>query len=227
MEYSKNILNSAEKPNFKVDGPEFLKQEAIKHIHLQLLGQELFVGFDTIELDGEVCLTNISYATELSGNYLGILDALIGLFQNRPAEAIDRFPIKELDYFLRDDRSVSAMPGYSRELYELLSVGEELKLSVFGQKSKEVTIFDPKVSGEFCSLSFTEQIELFEEFMAYHIHPLNMVEIEQLGLDDVSDISITIECEKALTSEFEQEFVKLLKEKLFLQDVVVVIFRVI
>jgi hypothetical protein len=176
------------------------------HVHLEKLNVDVTVFFKTVKRQElEVELAN--YHTELNNHYLGVLDGFFSLIQGRPIEAIDRFPIKELDYYLRDNNDVSAFSGYSQEIYEILSLGESMKTLIYGEK-KIGFQFDPKTDGHFFDLSTSEQYDLLEEFFAYYVYPYK-------EFPDVIEIIEITENEVILNIENEK-ITKLIKEKLFL-----------
>lgn len=190
--------------------PKFLNplKNALNHsceIELPKLNINLTAFFNTVKRE-ELEVEMINYFTEYKGPYLGVIDAYFQLIQNRPIEAIDRFPIKELDYFLRDNQSESAFSGYSQEIYEILSIGESIKTKIYGDK-KIGFQFDPKLEGDFFELSVSEQYELLEELFANFVY----------GKGDIDCIEVLQVEEKHITLSFKNdEISKLVIEKLYL-----------
>lgn len=175
------------------------------HFKLSKLDCEIYVFFNTVKKE-ELEVEMANYYTDFKGDYLGVIDGFFALMQNRPLEAIDRFPIKELDYYLRDSQDKSAFSGYSQEIYEILSIGEQMKAKIFGEKNLGFQ-YDPKIDGEFFDLSTAEQYELMEEFFAYYIYPNN--ELKMIELVDI-DNSVVIR-------NATNEIVNLIVEKLDLE----------
>lgn len=205
MKFSKQIQNRSKSPTFlnKTKAPLSHSCE----INLSKLGVDLIVYFNTVKKE-ELEVEMLNYFTDYQGEYLGVIDAYIQLIQNRPIEAIDRFPIKELDYFLRDDQSISAFSGYSQEVYEILSIGESIKSKIYGEKKIGFN-FNPEMDGDFYSLSTSEQYELLEELFAYFVY--NKYDIEYIDVVDIDENIIQL---SFINDEIEQ----IIKEKLSLPD---------
>jgi hypothetical protein len=204
MNFSNKIIDLSIKPKYL--NTSKMPLEHIVHVKLSKLESDIYVFFKTVkkeELEVEIA----NYFTDLKGEYLGVIDGFFALMQNRPLEAIDRFPIKELDYYLRDFQNKSAFSGYSQEIYEILSIGEQMKAKVFGEKNLGFQ-YDPTMDGEFFDLSTAEQFELMEEFFAYYIYPNN--ELKMIELVDIDDFIVIKNATK--------DVVKLLVEKLKLND---------
>lgn len=205
MEFSNKTLDRTRSPRFF----NFSKK-ALAHtcdVKLTKLDANITIFFNTVKKE-ELEVEMLNYFTEYSGQYLGVIDAFIQLIQNRPVEAIDRFPIKELDYFLRDTTDKSSFSGYSQELYEIIGIGESIKAKIYGDK-KIGFQYDPEVDGEFYTLSYSEQIELLEEFFSYFVYEKGVLqEIEVIDIDE--DIF--------LSSQIPEDIENLLREKLFLSS---------
>lgn len=125
----------------------------------------------SLEQADELCLKEIFVETDLSGTYLGVLNGYLSLVFGKPVEVLDRLSPKELDYFLRDENSVPAFSYYTKELYEILSVGELIIKQIKGKPAEIEKIFNQGEHGEFHELSFSEQIEFFEEFCSKRVYP--------------------------------------------------------
>lgn len=204
-------MNFSNKVTSLTIAPKFLNRSKTElnhlcHVHLDKLNIDILIFFNTVKKDElEVELAN--YYTDYKGEYLGVIDAFFALIQHRPLEAIDRFPIKELDYYLRDSAESSAFSGYSQEIYEIISLGESIKNKIYGEK-KIGFQYDPKVDGDFFDLSTSEQYELLEEFFAYYVY--GKQKSEQIDIIDINDCEIVL--------KFVDDRLKsILAEKLFLK----------
>lgn len=181
MEFSVKIKQRSESPLFLTSDKSALNHSC--DVLLSKLDINLTAYFNTVKTD-ELEVEMINYFTDYKGPYLGVIDAFFQLIQNRPIEAIDRFPIKELDYFLRDTQGESAFSGYSQEIYEILSIGESIKTKIYGDKKLGFQ-FDPKIEGEFFNLSTSEQFELLEELFAYYVYDKGKIDsIEVCEIDE-------------------------------------------
>ncbi len=162
MNYSKKILDLSDSPKYRID---FILDNSVT-IQLTHNKAKLRISFETIDIANEVCFDRIGYQTDLLGPYLGLLDGFVELMHKRPLEAIDRFPAKELDYYLRDDISVPSLSGFDEKFYEILAIGEEVKKSFF----KIDRDHSPKLKRSFLEMSVSEQLEFIEEIFAYYIY---------------------------------------------------------
>lgn len=196
----------------RTQSPRFLNlsQTPLNHVCEVLLPKldvRIIIYFNTIKKE-ELEVEMLNYYTDYKGDYLGVIDAFFQLIQNRPIEAIDRFPIKELDYFLRDVHGESAFSGYSQEIYEILSIGESIKIKIFGDKKLGFK-FNPEVDGHFFDLSTSEQYELLEELFAYYVYP-NPDFPDEIEIEDITS-------DKIILSYTHAEILSLLNEKLYLK----------
>ena len=202
MKFSSKTLSYSQQPKF------FNKTQSILdhlcHIHLNKLDIEIIVYFKTLKKD-ELMIEMANYYTTYQGVYLGVIDAFFQLIQGKPLEAADRFPIKELDYYLRDQASLSAFSGYSQEIYEILSIGESMKNKIYGEK-KIGFHFDPAMTGDFFSLSSSEQYELLEEFFAHFVY------VDDRFPDDIEVVSV--ENHQIIFNYEIEDLNRLIKEKL-------------
>lgn len=184
MNFSNKILQLADLPNFKKD-QIFDNKVSIDLAHNQA---KLIISFNTIIISDEVCFDQISYQTDLCGPYLGLFDGYVTLMHKRPLEAIDRFPPKELDFYLRDIPTISSISGFDEKFYEILGIGEEIKKFYF-KIDKDHT---PKLKQEFRKISLSEQLEFIEEVFAYHIYS-SASEFNSLEVVDVENDTIVFE----------------------------------
>ncbi|MCT4642983.1 MAG: hypothetical protein N4A33_11895 [Bacteriovoracaceae bacterium] len=133
-------------------------------------------------LEGEVIVDHASYKTDLHGPYLGVLDGFVSLMDSKAVEAIDRFPIKELDYFLRDEQATPCISAYTDQMYEILSIGEALKNKVFNKTEYQ----GPVLEFNFLESSVSEQLDFVEELFSYHFYNKNHY-LSKYEIDDIED----------------------------------------
>jgi hypothetical protein len=180
MKFSNRIKELSGNPRYLSNNPLNYQFET----HLSKLDIKIYIHFETYKA-GELLIARANYYTDYKGEYLGVIEGFFSLIQGKPIEAADRFPIKELDYFLRDDSSKSAFTAYSQELYEIISLGEKMKSKIFGQKSSGF-VYDPKKHGEFLDLSTGEQFEMIEELLSHEFFRTG-IEPEDIELIDIDE----------------------------------------
>jgi hypothetical protein len=207
MQFSKTAQLRSQNPKFH----HAAKYDDVLHIHLNKLNCDLIMSFKTHQAQ-ELMLIGADYQTNYQGQYLGVIDAFFELIQNRAVEAIDRFPIKELDHYLRDEPTASAFSGYSQELYDILSIGEQLKNKIYGKKEIKFT-YDVHKLGNFMQLSTSEQFEWMEEFFSHYVFG-KITSLEKAALLDVQD--------QVLVFNFaDPELFKLIRTVFQLEDCIV------
>ncbi len=137
-----------------------------------------------------------------------VLIAYLSLLQGTALEAIKRISAKELDYYLRDDSSKSFFEFYGPEVYKILEIGSKI-YNHHLNFSIEDKIFDPKNAGNFLELSYSEQIEVFEEFLSKYIYPNTLYSLQDFEIE-INARSITIlyrgeKIDKRLESIFREK----------------------
>jgi hypothetical protein len=172
------------------------------------LAESIQISFNTIQNE-ELCIAEVSFNTGLIGPYRGILMGYQQLITGKPIEVLDRLTPKELDYFLRDDTKVPAIEYYAKELYEILSIGE-LITSKLGIGGKEVVkLYDLAQNGPFLELSFSEQIEFFEEFCSSYIYSSKDTPDLFFDVEDIDDDKICLIGRGSVTATRLEELEKL------------------
>lgn len=181
MQFSNKIIKRQQNPVFTGSFESSHKLD-LKLFHNK---SQISIYFDVIQINNEFCFKKVQYKTDLKSEYLGILDAFVELMHTRPIEAIDRFPVKELDFFLRDTNSKSSLSGFDEKFYEVLGLGEELKKSFF-KISKD---HSPKLSYPFSKMSVSEQLDFIEELCSHYIYP-HEEELLSLEVIDITEDTI-------------------------------------
>lgn len=187
MSQSQKILNHFKAPQKRFEGDKKFTHKI--HIDLTLLQRDLFVYLE-LKDEGEMVVRNVEYEIAGDCEFLGMIDLYFELIEGRALESLDRVTAKEFDYFLRDDTKIGIFDFYDDKFYEILSIGEEVLKSI---KPKEdfKRIFDGGET-EFFDLSFSSQVEIFEEFFSDTVykHPkFHKIEFDVL---DVQMYQITL-----------------------------------
>lgn len=201
MEFSKRVQDLSINSRYLSNNP----LNYLVHTHLNQLDIDVYIHFETFSGD-EVLIAKAYYYTDYKGPYLGVIDGFFSLIQGKPVEAADRFPIKELDYFLRDESTRPAFTAYSQEIYEIISLGEKIKTKIFGKKNIGFS-YDIERDGEFTELSTSEQFELIEELLADEFFKLG-VDPEDIELIDVDENTLVFSAKDDLKLEIETKILK-------------------
>ncbi len=188
MHVSNKIHELSQNPQYNLLDPKIDGEDLT--IQLPHLGSFITLKLRA-QMQDELMLREIRYYSPLSGIYLGILDGFIQLIKDKAVEALDRLTPKELDYFLRDANTEKAFEFYTREIYEILSVGEMI-YHYFYPKEKTTDFYNKEEQGEYSELSFSEQIEWFEEFMSKFIYPNPAYKDLVLDIIDINKDTIFI-----------------------------------
>lgn len=159
------------------------------HLDLSLLGLDLFVYLE-LKDEGEQVIRNVRYETSGPNEFLGMIDLYFQLIEGRALESLDRVTAKEFDYFLRDDTKEGIFEFYDDKFYEILSIGEEILKSI-RPKDDFKRIFDGGEE-EFFDLSFSSQLEIFEEFFADTVYKHPKFHTIEYDVLDVKTYQITL-----------------------------------
>lgn len=134
--------------------------------------------------NGENCLIKVRYFTAISSESLGLIDAFISLILGKPVDVLDRVTPRELDYYLRDTTDKASFEYYTDELFKIIGLGEFLYKSISGIDEKRYRLID-ETGQLFFDLSFSEQVELVEEFSSKYIYPrTNFLELDVSDIED-------------------------------------------
>ncbi len=211
----KNIINR--KLKFKRD---IVKDPQI-NMSLAHSGLELTVGFNTIQLE-EIIIEDLCYQVNKVTDFLRIVDFYFELLNGKPIEVFDRLSLKELDAFINDGKRGSVIGPYGVEHFEILKLGSSIYNKVVESSKGEEALYDQSINGKFIDLSFSEQIEYFEEFCARFIYPevkfknteMDIVDIlpHKITVDSSVDIRLLKLIEEKFNHEFSTEF-KFVKSK--------------
>lgn len=220
MKFSDKILTFTNAPLFQTQN---LERDESYLFKLEKHSAYIELAFDITKRDGDEYFVNLSYKTALATPYLGILDGLVQLFQGKAIQAVERITAKELDYFLRDSQSIPALSYYDPKFYEILSIGEMINKKRYGEKTARTFLFE-EYDGLFFELSFSEQIEFFEEFLSRFIYKNEKFLGIQFDLEDVNDNEIRILTSQNISQGGIDVFLKIFKEEFDLSSDVEVKF---
>jgi hypothetical protein len=209
MKLSTKIIQHSSKPLYKVS--RVLNNQVLE-IGLPVLKSKLIVSF-SLAKEAELIFDKIDYQTDLSGDYLGVVDLYIAILQKRAVEACDRINAKEFDYYCRGDKSSPAFEYYNNEFYEILGVGEKIFKFIFPKEEKVTKLIDDHVN--FFDLAYTVQMELIEEALAIDFYQIPLYQDIDLDIVDIADGIIFINKTSIINEPCLREIEKSLVKYLF------------
>lgn len=187
-------------------------------IRLEELSINLFYNL-TFEEDPK--LQNLTLTKLPKTDFNALIVSYIHLLEGVAIEAVKRISIKELDYFLREDPKNSAFSFYSPDLYKILQIGQDLYKKHFpDQIISEEDLFD-NISLSFFDLSFSEQIELFEEFLAKYIYSHPLYKKQEFELEEVKDQTIMLKYSGELLNHELKNLIMKMVQKEFTTSVII------
>lgn len=136
-----------------------------------------------------------------------LVNAYLNLLYNRSLALLDRVSIKEFDYFLRQDNSVPYFDKISKELLDLMALGEEIKKRHVKKAAQEKRVYQPEVHGPIEFMSFGELIELVEEIIS-HKDLVNF----NLSCTNVEDLKVYLKSNDELSIKDKEFISKRIKE---------------
>jgi hypothetical protein len=188
--------------------------ETIKlSLQFEYLEFDLDIDYTTRQTE-ELYVDDLVYSTDTSDDNqnLKIIDFFFELLNGKPVEVFDRITVKELDFYIRSNRSIPAFPFYSQEHFEIVSIGKKIYNHIAGKSLKKTIFYDLSRLGSYSDLSFSEQIEYFEEFCSVFIYPMAIYKEVDLTICDIGDNDIVLEGRvvnnllKKMEAEFNREF---------------------
>lgn len=188
MQYnSQKIFNHSQKPLKLVNSPQ---GEYKLELDLAWFKLTMKVAFNLVKKDEEI-VTNIQYSLSDKTEFLGLIDLLFCLLEERSLETFDRINAKEFDYYCRDDVSKPAFSYYSQELYQVLALGEQIYTRLRPKMSLANDLL-LSANESFFDLSFSEQIDLFEEMLSKNIYQNPIYKNLEIEIIDVQDSLISL-----------------------------------
>ena len=126
----------------------------------------------------------------------------------------NRINLKEIDYYVREDQEVS-FEAYSPELLSLLNIGHGLYKEIENElRDSQVKEFIKKE----IPVSYSEQIEEFEEFLATHIYENYHFRGFVFDFIDYEDNELVLSCSSKLDSKRKESFLECLNQYFILND---------
>jgi len=204
MKRSKKILNAQSSPQHKFVGGHLFDHKIEVNLPHHKSAMTLYFKVEKAEDD---LLKEISYMFKKDSENKGMFDLYFQMIQGRAVESLDRVTTKEFDHFMRDASADPIFKYYDDQFYEIIGIGEEI-LRYLHPKKKIKRIFEGSKE-YFLELSFSEQIEIFEELFVKHIY--NHPRFHDLEIDIVD-----ITKDKVMTEfpEKTSEHIVYLKEKI-------------
>ena len=153
------------------------------HVSLDLLQVDLFIYLNLVD-EGELIVRDVHYELSRNIDQLGMIDLYFQMIEGRALESLDRVTSREFDHFLRDDSKIGIFEYYDDIFYEILGIGEQI-LKTLKPKDTSERLFDGGEE-EFFDLSFSSQIEIFEEFFSDTVykHPMfHSIEYDVLDIN--------------------------------------------
>jgi len=212
MNYSKKIKDRAASPKFLLSKNDNL--DKFKTLEIAIYGNELVKIHYQLESSDEVYISKLLYSTSVNSDLLGVLDFYIEIISGKPYEVTNRINLKEIDYYARENQEVS-FEAYSPELLSLLNIGHGLYKEIEnGLRDRQVKEFIKKE----IPVSYSEQIEEFEEFLATHIYENYLFYSIIFDFIDYEENVLTLSCSKRLDSMREDRFIESLRKYFHLND---------
>ena len=215
MQFSQKIIDYSQNPQIKTNDIDSGHKTFL--LKLETHKAYIEINYYISQKDGEDYFEHLTYKTALLGPYLGIIEGLFSLCLDKPTEVMDRITAKELDHYLRDTPSNPSVEYYSQEFYEVLSIGEKLLKSIY--KKEEDQLIYEELDAAFFELSFSEQIEAFEEFLSKHMYKDLLFRDMFFDLADCDDREVLITSNQRLKDDQKSEFLKQFKKELNLKEV--------
>ena len=169
----------------------------------------LDISFSTRQAE-ELYVEDLFYYSESLDDNLNIVDFFFELLSGKPVEVFDRITVKELDFFIRSERSIPAFPFYSQQHFEIVAIGKKIYNHIIGISSDKADLYIVDELGPSSVLSLSEQIEYFEEFCSQYIYPFAIYETIELYISDIEGDDIFFEqvSERTLLKDIENKFNK-------------------
>ena len=214
-----NGINVTQRLQWHLDNPQFLMDKSkldsfenysLFKVVMPRMDSEVYLAVK-LKQEDELLVEKMYYATQLSQLNLAILDAYVSICQGRPVEAIDRLTSKEIDFYLRDNSKQATFDFYPSELYDILSIGEELKKIAFGTTVEIRPHLDTNVFGIFKDLSYSEQLELVEDILGEYYFTKYPKLAGRLVCEDILDekLIFSLKQESQENLEFKNELLEL------------------
>jgi hypothetical protein len=193
MKTTKKIQDHIDNPKnlVKVDG-DYTHQ----FVHdLPSLRTKIHIFFN-MENEGEVILTEANYELMDEVQERGVVDLFFQLIQGRATESLDRVTNKEFDYFLRDDLKIGVFEFYDTKFYEILGIGEAILKFLNPKDDGPEPLMKNTAIDRFFTISFSEQIEYFEELLSRYVYGHGHYSTLEIEFDDIEDGVVVVSISK-------------------------------
>lgn len=148
--------------------------------------------FFNLKTESETILSQVNYELMDEVQERGVIDLFFSLIKNRAFESLDRVTNKEFDYFLRDDLKVGAFEFYDNKFYEILGIGEAIFNFLNPKDEGPEPLMKSNEVDRFYTISFSEQIEFFEELLARYVYGHGHYSTLDIEFEDVVDGVVVI-----------------------------------
>lgn len=183
--------------------------ESFHILKVQLFNLEYVISYKFFQKDDDLFIDEVFY---FGAEENKLINAYLNILHHRALDMLDRVSVKEFDYFLRENPSRPYFDKISKELLELVSLGEKIKGVHKKSKEDSKKIYDEAIYGPYEFMSLGEKLELVEEVISHQSlvrYELNCSNVEdkiiylQSKLDlKESDIKDIQECFKKLGLDF-------------------------
>ena len=210
MDYSKKLKKHIEAPTLyreMIVSPDY-------SYHSKRFGCDIDLLY---EFSGER-INFIGFYAPINSFARGVLNALLTLASGNPVGGLNRINAKELDFFIRDEANTPALPFYNDDFLNVFEITGSLYSYLISRKEDE----NIEVS-DFFDLSFSEQIEFFEELLAKEAYPHPRFHKYKFDLMDTDKDCLLIQVNEFL-SQTDREYLEM-KIKAFFKGVNSVIFK--
>ena len=190
MKITKKIQERLDHPvnSFNFDAIEYQFNFVHELVHLKT---KIHIYFN-IDQKEDSTLGEISYELLDHIEYRGAIDLYFSLLKNRAIESLDRITNKEFDYYLRDDVKVGVFEFYDNKFYDVLGIGEAILKFIKPKENGPEPLMKSDLPDRFFTISFSEQIEYFEELLARYVYGHVRYSKLEIELEDALDNSIII-----------------------------------
>ena len=139
-------------------------KETNHQLEIKLFNQSFIISYKFYSKDDDLFIDEIFYFSDQE-NFL--VNAYLNLLKNRALDVLDRVSVKEFDYFLREDNSKPYFNKISKELLELIGLGERLKSKHKKAKKTLESVYNEDLHGPIEFMSLGELLELIEEILSH------------------------------------------------------------
>jgi hypothetical protein len=189
MKLTKKIQERLDVPVHTIK-PDIQYQHNFVH-NLPNLKTKIDIHFD-VDSSSELVLQNASFELLDQVVYRGAIDLYFSLIDGRAIESLDRVTNKEFDYYLRDDLKIGVFEFYDNKFYEVLGIGEAILNFLKPKNEGPTPLMVSNLEDRFFTISFSEQIEYFEELLARYVYGHIRYSELEIEIDDVVEQRVLV-----------------------------------